>query len=526
MATTSRSRNSGGMRPRGRLSAYRRLVRPTVLATLLLGSQPTLAEQWRLDTGIGTQLAWTSNSQLGGAVDQEDLGLEVSPRFRIRGEGARLRLDGAGTLRAVSYANGTQQNRVLPEGELSARVEAIERLFFLEGGARALQNSENPFGANPTIASTSNTLTTAQGRLSALLDTGAAGDVRYIARSDNVYTTANGTAFALTPTTARTVFGRHTVSAEQEARPFGFRIEALRSRTRYLDGVTEPVEVDLARVSLSYLVAADLRLGVRSGAERDSFITGDDSRRSVYGVQASWLPTPRTSVDGFVEQRIFGRGWRLSFDHRSPLLAWTALLNRDIGTTPQALFDLPATDNVAALLDAIFTTRFPDPAERSRQVQNFIAQQGLPSALLRPTTIVSQRLSVVTTGSASVTFIGSRNSLAFSIFQARTRDALDAGSFATGTALNNNLDQRAGVVLSHRLTPTSSLSATVEWSRIRALPGFGIDETKQGTARVQVSTRLAPRTTLAYGAQYRKLASNVAVSGDERVALVGLDHGF
>jgi len=534
MATTNRSRSRQSRRTQrwlvGRALVGRRVRVAALVATagltLSTVSRPVSAELWRLDPGISSQLAWTSNTQLGSAVGQEDFGLEVRPRISIRGEGARLRLDGSGSLRAVTYANGTQPNRTLPEGDFSARLEAIERLLFVETGARALQSSENPFGANPALTSTANTVTSAQGRLSVYMDTGPTSEYRFVARTDNVYTKTNGAAFALTTTAARSVFNRHSVSLEREPRPLGFRVEALRGRTRYLDDVTEPIDVDLARVSLFYLLEHDLRVGIRGGAERDSFVTGDDRRRAIYGVEARWRPTERTSIDGFVEERIFGRGWRLAFDHRTPLVAWTALLNRDIGTTPQSLFDLPATNNVAALLDAIFTTRFPDPAERARQVQDFIAQQGLPSALVKPTTLVSQRLSIVNSASASLTLIGSRNSLAISVFQARTKDALDSGLLVTGSAITNNVDQRVGFVLSHRLTPTSSLSASLEWSRIRALDGIGSDETKQGTARLQVSTRVAPRTSFVYGVQYRKLASNVAVSGEEAVALVGIDHGF
>jgi len=121
MATTNRSRSRQSRRTQrwlvGRALVGRRVRVAALVATagltLSTVSRPVSAELWRLDPGISSQLAWTSNTQLGSAVGQEDFGLEVRPRISIRGEGARLRLDGSGSLRAVTYANGTQPNRTL-----------------------------------------------------------------------------------------------------------------------------------------------------------------------------------------------------------------------------------------------------------------------------------------------------------------------------------------------------------------------------------------------------------------------------
>ena len=187
---------------------------------------------------------------------------------------------------------------------------------------------------------------------------------------------------------------------------------------------------------------------------------------------------------------------------------------------------MPAAGNVAALLDAMFTTRIPDPAERDRVVQKLIADQGLPNATLGPTSIFSQRLSLVTARGGSIGFISTRNSVVLSAFDTRTEDVPDAAVLATGAATNNNRQYGAGLTFSHRFSLSVSLAATLDWSRIRALDPALPDQTTQRGARVQVNLQISPKTGVVFGGRYRTVESNVVITGREGTVYMGLDHRF
>lgn len=497
------------------------------LIALAVASVDAPAQRWIIEPAISSQLSLTSNSSFGEAgPGGSDVIVALSPRVRVSGGGARLRLTGSASVSGIAYADRTQPNAVEPTADLSARLEAIERLFFIEAGYRATQTSENPFGARADGVASSNRLTTSQWSLSPVVESDPAADLHYRLRSDNTWTRAIGGEGATTTAGAGGYFGRHSASIEGDPRPFGWRLEAERSLTRYDDPAEPSISIAAARVILNYAIADEWSVGLRGGHERNNAETSKDRSRSIYGMQTRWQPSPRTTLSALREERFFGSAWSLAFDHRQPRLAWSLGLTRGIDTTPQALFDLPRTDNVAGLLDAMFTTRFPDPVERARVVQEFISQQGLQSATQGPVSLFSQRLSLVTSRRASMSVIGSRASLTLSGFAARTEDALDAGPLATGGAATNNTQHGASLVLSHRLSPLIGLSVSLDWSRIRELDSALPDETSQQGLQVHFNVQAAPMTNTFLGGRYRKLESNVATEGREGVVYVGLDHHF
>lgn len=498
------------------------------LAAMLsaVASSPVMAQRWTIEPGISSQLTWTSNSLLGTGSAQNDTVFDVRPRIAILGEGARLRLAGSAALNGITYLDGSQSSRVLPEGDLSARLEAVERWLYLEGAVRASQTSADPFGVRTEATSTTNTVTTTQGRFSPSIEATFGPLTRYRIRSDNTWTSASSAdSSAAAATGAGGYFGRHAASIEHDPRPLGWRLEVERSDTRYDDGVTTALVTDLARGVVDYALTEDLSLGLRGGYERSNFITGD-GRHAIYGGQMKWQPSARTLLSADGERRFFGSAWRLGFDHRTPQLAVNLGLSRGIQSAPQSLFEIPATGNVETLLLAMFTTRYPDPAERARVVQKFIADQGLPPSTLGSTNIYSQRLSLVTSRTGSIGLIGLRNSLVLSGYYTRTEDVPESAVLATGLAANNNLQYGTGLTFAHRLAMSVSLSATIDWSRIKALGGVAPDLTTQRGARVQLNVQVSPKTGAVIGGRYRKLDSTVAVPGHEGAVYVGIDHRF
>lgn len=475
-----------------------------------------------LELGLSSQLTWTSNSNFGQGAGESDTSIELRPTLRLRSEGARVKLNGSVAVSAIDYLNGTQKRRLDPSADLAGRAELLEKFLFVEAGYRATQTSASVFGARPETGATGNALTTSQWRLSPVIEGRAGSGMSYQLRSDNTWTREIGPAVA--DAGAGGYFVRHSGFVEQAPRPLGWRLEAERAVTRYDDPLQDDVTVQVARALVNYAPAETWSLGLRFGRERDSELIGGEKSRSIYGLQTSWRPTLRTSLSAFAERRSFGTGWNLAFDHRRPQMAWSVAMTRGLDTTPQSLFDLPATDNVLGLLDAMFTTRYPDPAERARAVQEFVTQRGLPTSTNAPVSLFAKRFSIATSRRVSVSWIGSRSTFTLSAFGTRTEDALDAGPLATGDPTTNNRQSGVSAALSHRLTALTSLTVGADWSRIRAL---ATDErTAERSLRVQVATQVGPTTSAVAGARYRRLQSNVATDGNEGSVFMGLDHRF
>ena len=504
-----------------------------VVIAQLLTLTPAIAAKWSVDSGVSSEVTWTSNAALGegGTVGspegQKDTIFDIRPHVRFRGEGDRLKISGSAALSGIAYANHTQPSALLPQADVDANLEAIERFLFIDAGFRAVQTSANPFGAQTqTNTRTQNTVTTTQGRVSPSIQRDAGDLMRYRLRSDNTWTHDSGGGSAPTVAGAAGYFGLHTLLFEHDPKPFGWRLEAQRSETRYKDPTIQPIVLDLARLGVSYAVTPDLAIGVHGGAERENFVAQNDSH-SIYGFDAKWQPSPRTTLAAFEEKRFFGKSWKFAFDHRTPFVALNVVASRTIETAPQTLFDLPATENVAALLDAAFTTRYPDPIERAHVVQDFIARQGLPTSTLQPISVQAARLSLVNTRSATVTLLGERNTVSLGGYLSRTEDVPDANIFATGSPLTNNNQYGVSLALSRRLAPTTVLVVSADWRRIRALDSVGGDQSTQKTARVRLNIEATPKTAVYGGVRYTDLDSNSSVtSGREGAVFVGVDHRF
>ena len=526
---------SGGVLVAGRRGdprAARRRASALAAASLVAGVvsllTPTgaMAQRWTADVGVSSQFEWTSNAALGQADARGDAILNVRPHIRLLGEGGQFKFSGSASLDGIAYLNHTQPSRIQPQADLTASLEAVPRLLFLDAGLRASQTSANPFGARQEAGSTTeNSLTTVTARLTPRIEGMAGEHLRYQVRSDNGWTREGGATAAIAGSTSSGYYGQHLAYIEQDATPFGWRLEAQRSETHYRDTTQEPLVLDLARARMLYAPGADIRLGVHTGYERTSFDTPGQSG-VFYGLDAKWQPSPRTLLSALGERRFFGSAWRLAFNHRTPAFAWNILSTRTLETSAQALFELPASNNVAALLDTMFTTRFPDPVERARAVQDFITSRGLPTSTLQPIALQQQQLSVINRNVATVSLIGVRNTVSLSAYHSRRQDALDASVIPSGGSLTNNTQVGASVAATHQLTPSYALTASADWSRISAPAEFGGERTAQKTARLEVNLRAAPKTSVVAGARYRVLDSNTTVSGHEVAVFAGLAHRF
>ena len=165
-------------------------LRLIVALLLALGcAGPALAQRWNIDSSVEAQATLTNNANYDvGAQSEGDLIFNVRPAVSFTREGSRLRVAGAASLNAVWYVDGVQTNRVLPQANILANLEAIDQLFFIEAALLANQSVLNPFLPTSAADSTFNKYTYVQGRVSPYLQGNVGNNWRYLVRSDNSYT--------------------------------------------------------------------------------------------------------------------------------------------------------------------------------------------------------------------------------------------------------------------------------------------------------------------------------------------------
>ena len=219
-----------------------------------------------------------------------------------------------------------------------------------------------------------------------------------------------------------------------------------------------------------------MTVSLRGGYESDKFpalsandgslFPSSNTEGAIYGAGLNWRPTDRTSLNGYWEHQFFGSSYNWQLTHRLPNVALSANFTRGLSSFPQLALAIPAGITVAQFLDAAFTTRIPDPAQRAAAVAQFLAQTGLPPTLASPLNFYAQSITLQQTASLSAVWVGALNAVGFTLFNVQSEAISGTGSalpaaFQFGA---NNTQTGGGVNYSHRLSGFTNLVASVTYS--------------------------------------------------------------
>ena len=498
-------------------------LRSFVSILLALGcASPVLAQQWTIEPSIETQATLTNNANYDtGAQREADLIFNVLPAVSFTREGPRLRLNGSASLNVIGYTQGSQTSRVLPQADILANLQAIDRLFYIEAALRANQEVLNPFLSRSDQASTFNKYTYVQTRIAPYLQGNVGNDWRYLVRSDNSYTFTTQTGTSLDDV----YYGRHVAEVVRLATPLGGSLRVQSDVTVFEEQREADQQLDVALATVNYAFTPQFTAGLRGGYERTNYTRSEESG-PIYGVDLAWVLSPGTRVAGFWESRFFGPSYQFDASSRQRRFATNLLASRSVSTYLQFLLELPASGNVSSLLNAILIARFPDPVERAQQVQDLIARQALPSSLPGAVNIYSRSANILTSGSGSFALIGVRNTLALNLYYMKTELLPDAVIPPTFITFNNSVQKGVSLSLSHRLSPVMSLNATGSRLETRGFAPSAGNVTDENIFEVQVSRQVTPRSSAFVGARYQQQDSTSSVIRDasEAAIFVGLFH--
>jgi uncharacterized protein (PEP-CTERM system associated) len=468
------------------------------------GSIPVVAPKrgvqgWATEASFTAQATLTNNANYGeSSVRAGDLVLEFIPALNFNRQGGRLKVDGYIALDMLAYVDGTQASSILPRANILANLEAIDNLFFVDASLFAGQSVENPFLPRSAYSSTNNLYTSTQARLAPYFKGSVGQYVTWLVRSDVSYT---WTSQSDNPT-GNAFYVRNVAEVVRAPTPLGLTLRLTNDLTRIQDQVQPDQTLNTALGIVDYAFTPQFTFGLRGGYETTTY-TAEEVAGPIYGANLAWKPSPLTNLIGYWEQRFYGPSYQFEASHRQRRLASSASFYRTITTYPQVLLQIPATNSVTGLLNAILVARFPDPIERAGAVQDLVTRQGLPQSLPAGAYIYNQSANILTGGNANWALIGTRNTLSLNLFYLKTELLPDASIPPTFLAFNNNIQQGGGVTLSHTLSPVISLNGTLSTQYTK---GFGPSEglnTRQGLASVQTNWQMSPRSTLFVGTRYQ-----------------------
>ena len=226
---------------------------------------------------------------------------QFTPGFSIVEKGARSSLNGSVSIPMLLYARtGSNNNKVYPSANLVGNVEALEKLFFIDGAVTVSQQYLNPLGSRPSSLATvtSNRYTAETYRISPYFKGVARGDINYELRDSNTWSNSSGTQLS----TNRSYTNEALATVAKDPAPLGWSVEYNRASIKFPDQAALVTQLERARVI--WQIDPQLQLFTGAGYENNHYIFAD-FRDSTYNVgggdEVSLLHQESTSavLDGF-----------------------------------------------------------------------------------------------------------------------------------------------------------------------------------------------------------------------------------
>lgn len=496
-----------------------------MVALVLAAWHPGAAAQaWKREASIeASAIASTNGAGRPRGLEESDLLLSVMPGLRVERQAADYSLNLRGSLELVGSTEGTRETKVLPRLESQLRSTLVDRLLFFDAVGSVRQVEVDPFLGRGGAASGDNLRRTEFVQLSPYLQHEFTPRITFNARLDETYTSVEN------DSTANVRVHAARASLEGRPEPLGFGLEVRRQDTRYVDIADSSWKLDSARASLQAKLFDELIVSLIVGRERTSAQIAERTD-DIRGFGLNWVPSPRTQLEGRVERRFFGNGFNARVAHRTPFWAFSATAGREPVSSTSSLGAVAGGDSLGTFLDAILTTRYPDPAQRAALVEGLLASRGLPTELARALELLAGYAQLQTGGSATLAYLSPRTTASMTVFAQSLRFLATADAQPVSAAALTDDARQGGVELnvSYLLTRQSRIGLRGRWLQIR---GLGLREGERTTdrdLRLLWGVNLSPRSEFSFGPYWRSVSTNstTAVSFRETAVQAILLHRF
>jgi uncharacterized protein (PEP-CTERM system associated) len=502
--------------------------RDGVLAAALCGLAvvPTLAcAQARVVPFVSSKLTWTSNARLvSDEFKESDFITSITPGVRIDYRGPRAELIGTVAAETTIYANGTAADRAAPAVGLDGKIHVIPNRFVIEGSAGITDTYYSPFGSRPdrTLAPVENRFTAQRYRITPRLYGDVGGTASYSISNDALWTIQSGEQFAID----NTFTNRFLATIDRRPEPFGWGADF--DRTDYQISGRDNQERQLARVRGTWRATPQLVVHASGGYESNRFIASENDG-AIYGAGFRWVPNERTALSARWEERFFGASYDVDFGHRTPLTVWSLRASRNITSYPETLAYVPAGTFVPALLNEVFRTRIPDPAERFAYIEQFMDERGLPLVTNADTNLYNEQIYLLELARASAGLVGARNTLLFGVYRRKQEPIEGTGGAPPPqfSFLQDSTEIGFDASWAYRIAPRTTSTVYLDVRRTEANDAPEL-KSRESIVRWTVTHTLSPRTNVFGGLRYQRYRTDIEslFDHDEHAVFAGFTYFF
>jgi uncharacterized protein (PEP-CTERM system associated) len=471
---------------------------------------------------VSSQIGATDNGHLDPkGQERSDVILSVRPQLRMSRRSAAMKFDLDAAVTLFVYTNGSQQGGAVPDLRASLQSTLVDRWVYLDARAHIRQSEADEFGTRAYQGSDVNRRIEGIYQISPYIEREIDSNTTALVRHDLGLTIhpAGDSAQLLTNQTLARITRKPT--------PIGGTIELSRLDTETRRATSNRFTIEGRRAQGTFAVE-HVVLGAIVGMDRSRF-AGTDYTDTRYGAAVQWNPGPRTELSAELEHRFFGRSGSFLFRHRMPSMSFSINASRQ-PVLETSSFGVRSGADVRNFLDAILTTRYPDPATREGVVDQVVASRGLDTRSPGAVDIVANYPQLVTNVQADWTWLSARNAASLILYsQTRTRLSREGDPLASSTLSTTDSRQSGGSVqFSRRLTPQLTANLLARWSKVKGVAAREGDVSDERTLRLSMRQALSPRTTAFAGVEHTRFSTTVAGYHDysATLAFVGMSHRF
>lgn len=410
------------------------------------------------------------------------------------------------SLRNVMHVNGESGNNSFLTLNGRGEVEVIDDSFFIDVSALMSRNNLSSFSGRSQWDN---------------LSTSSQAETRYISIAPrwvgrlgkgDVQATVRYNGQALSSGSGASSQGNGTlnvnVSNPTAGSLLGWSVDYSRSDTGY-QGDQRNVSDNSLTGTLTYRVSPQFSVHATAGRESNTYRSSEEDSGTTKSFGFNWSPTPRTSISGTRGDHVYGDTYDFRFSHRRPLSSWDLSYSRSISSAFQS-----ATGSLSSyyynLFSSALLSQFPDPIQRDQAVRELMRALGIPLGSTFGN-FNSNAFFVERRIQAGFSLIGSRNTLAFSVYRSnRTRTSDDLATDPNDDfADNSDIKSLGGTVsVSHQLTPNSGLSGALYWSKSTGTGSGPSRDSRDAGMTIGYNTQLGARTTGSVNFRHQRSAGD------------------
>ena len=479
--------------------------------TPVASTKPTAWLEPRIS--VGTTL--TNNANLSATNARSEQQLEVSPGLRLVMNSPRVKGFFDYSLRTLYYAQDTSGDNLRHALNASGTFNAWDNRAFIDVSGVIDDQAVSAFSPTAGALGDVNRSETANFRVSPYLRGRLAGDtdaeLRYSLESRK---TQASTRSDLTVQALSLALG----SAPQ-GHTLGWSLNASSQEVDYSLGRT--TKADTVRAGLIVAITPQLKSTVYLGVESNDILTPTSKSYNTAGVDLDWRPSNRSRVFVGLEDRYFGSAHNIALEHRSARTIWRFTDTRGVADSPLQAAQA-SLGSIATLLDNLYAPTVPDPIERARRVNAELLSLGLPADAQVFQSFLTSAATVDRAQSLSLALVGQRSVVTFALNRKRSNRLQSVLNLGDDFDTSSRIDQQGwSVNLAHRLTPISSVNASLGRENSEG-SGTGLGQRNRNTAlSLGFTTRLAPRTSGSLQLRHTRY-DNSAVNAFSETALSAL----